>query len=78
MRYYGTVKHHTVVSQWEPLRATTLLGAKREASRRYLEAYPPTTMPGYGPLICIGVQDGQGSIEVVAVRETGHGRWMRP
>ena len=33
--YYATQKHHSMVNRWEELRATTLTGAKREASKRF-------------------------------------------
>ena len=78
MRYYATVRHHSIIMEWEPLRATTLLGAKREATSRYLEVSPAGNLPGYGPLICIGGQTESGPIETVAVREIVHGGWMRP
>ena len=78
MSYWATIRHHSIIMEWEPLRAKTLTGAKREATSRYLEAYPAGSLPGYGPLICIGVQDGQGPIETVAMREVGHGGWMEP
>jgi len=30
--YYATIKHHSIVAQWQELNAKTLQGAKREAT----------------------------------------------
>lgn len=46
MKYYATVKHHSVVGYWDRLAAKTLTGAKRIATRDYGYGY-------HGHIICL-------------------------
>lgn len=39
MKYYATVKHHSITGTWEELKATSLTAAKREATRMFGSGY---------------------------------------
>ena len=39
MKYYATVKHHSITGTWEELKATSLTAAKREATKMFGSGY---------------------------------------
>jgi len=70
MKYYKTTKSTGTTGYWEVCASTTLLGAKREATR---------DCGGYeGDVICVGMDEynrGDSPIHTIAERRCHHGKW---
>lgn len=39
MKYYATLKHHSIIGYWAEIKATTLSDAKRKATMEYGKGY---------------------------------------
>ncbi len=69
MKYCMTVTHSSTIGEWEPCKASTLAGAKREATTRFGDGYIGHTIE---VAVC-GLQSGR--LYVEAVKTIGNGKW---
>lgn len=66
--YEMTATSNSTVGYWEPCKATTLTGAKREATRRYKAGYVDDT-------IKVGYRDESGQLQVLALASNRDNKW---
>lgn len=66
--YEMTAASNSTVGYWERCKATTLLGAKREAMLRYRAGY-------MSDMLQVGVRDESGQLQVLASRLNRYGKW---
>ena len=62
MRYIMTAKNNSTIGYWEPRRAKTERGAKREATRELDGGYTDDTL-------YIGIDHGNGNIQAIARKD---------
>lgn len=67
--YVMTATNPSTVGFWEPCNATTLIGAKREATRRYKGGY-------VDDVIWVGYRDPSGQLQVLAVADNRNNKWV--
>jgi len=70
MKYCMTVTHSSTIGEWEPCKASTLAGAKREATARFGDGYVGHTIE----VAQCGLQSERPYIE--AVKTIGFDRWL--
>ena len=66
--YEMTATSNSTVGYWEPCKATTLTGAKREATRRYKAGY-------VGDTIKVGYRGDDGQLQVLATASNRDNKW---